>query len=150
MLPFIYHKHEDIPRYSYQAIRRISTALFLCHGFLHTTISLCIQLENFLFHHDSNRSWRPCPGTRTVKLNVGQLHVLVTGPIYFYFNILSVLVLVLVPVPGLCGPALMNEWIIIKFRGGQKVIRDSLCSHYANRNVTPQLPLPLHKAIWLP
>ena len=26
--------------------------------------------------------------------------------------------------------------------GGQKVIRDSLCSHYATRDVTPQFPLP--------
>ena len=80
--------------------------------------SPCIQLGKFLFHHDSNRFWRPCPGTRTAKLNVGQLHVLVTGPreasrwlwmLIFkniYFNILSVLVLV--PVPGLLWTSLYN------------------------------------------
>ena len=68
--------------------------------------SLCIQLEKFFFIMVVT-SWRPCPGTG--KLNVGQLHVLVTGPREashwlwmwtfknIYFNILSVLVLV----PGL-------------------------------------------------
>ena len=75
--------------------------------------------KDFFFHHGSDRSWRPCQGTRTTKLNVGQLHVLVTGPreasrwlwmLSFkniYFNILSVLVLV--PVPGLLWTSLNSS-----------------------------------------
>ena len=78
---------------------------------MHTT-------RKVFFHHGSVRSWRPCPGTRTGMMNVGQLHVLVTGPreasrwlwmLTFkniYFNILSVPVLVLVPVPGLLWTSL--------------------------------------------
>ena len=97
--------------------------------------NLYIQLE-FFFHHDSNRSRRPCPGTRAAKLNVGQLHVLVTGPreasrwlwmLTFkniYFNILSVLVLV--TVPGLLWTSLKIAYSVgNRNRTAELVVRES-------------------------
>ena len=116
--------------------------------------SLCIQLEKFFFHHGSNRSCRPCPGTRTAKLNVGQLHVLATGPREasrwlwmhtfknIYFNILSVLVLV--PVPGLLWTSLyQKEFMLLSTMWKQRCF----ITHGSRLNIDWTFPMPTMEAM---